>query len=169
MPKPNSSTLTFAQVNELLSYDPLTGDILWKKSGRGRRSNYHAGTMDVRGCWCIGIGRPRYKAHRIAWLLAYGVWPEHEIDHINGNPADNRLVNLRDVPHRTNQQNQHRATSSNKSTGTLGVSRTHNRTKFVAQIKVSGKHLHLGCFDDVAAAQSAYLEAKRRLHEGNML
>lgn len=51
-------------------------------------------------------GGKSFKAHRIAWLLAHGSMPRYEIDHINGIKSDNRLENLRDVPHRENQLNQ---------------------------------------------------------------
>lgn len=55
-----------------------------------------------------------YKFHRIAWLLAHGKPPAHEIDHINGVKSDNRLCNLRDVPHRENQMNQKHHRSGEK-------------------------------------------------------
>ena len=35
------------------------------------------------------------KAHRLAWALYYGEWPDNELDHINRNKLDNTISNLR--------------------------------------------------------------------------
>ena len=36
-------------------------------------------------------------AHRAAWAIHFGEWPKGEIDHINGDASDNRIINLRVV------------------------------------------------------------------------
>ena len=46
-----------------------------------------------------------YLTHRMAWLYIYGCMPTHQIDHINRVKDDNRILNLRDVTHKENQQN----------------------------------------------------------------
>lgn len=53
----------------------------------------------------------------MAWLLGTGAWPKHYIDHINGDPADNRLTNLRDVTHQVNMRNQKMRSSTWNSRG----------------------------------------------------
>lgn len=62
-------------------------------------------------------GFPRL-AHRVAWLVTHGYWP-HEIDHINGDRADNRLVNLREVTRKVNSENH--AIPRNNTSGAPGV------------------------------------------------
>lgn len=93
------------------------------------------------------------------------------VDHINGDPLDNRRTNLRIVDARGNAHNQRKAHRNSK-TGFLGVdhlpSKYPNRP-YRAQIKVGGKKLHLGQFETPEAAHAAYVEAKRVLHEGNTL
>jgi hypothetical protein len=69
------------------------------------KAGNESGWMDNCGYFIIKLNRKTYKAHRIAWLLTYGSWPEDQIDHINGNGLDNRLENLRDVSNRENLRN----------------------------------------------------------------
>ena len=104
-----------------------------------------------------------YYIHRIAWLYVYGCWPNNHIDHINGNPDDNSIENLRDVSRKVNLQNMRKATKSSK-TGILGVSESAGR--FRASIRIDGKAKYLGSFDDAKTAHAAYIDAKRKYHEG---
>ncbi len=46
-----------------------------------------------------------YKAHRLAWFYVHGVWPKEQIDHINGDKADNCIANLRLADFSKNQAN----------------------------------------------------------------
>jgi AP2 domain. len=112
----------------------------------------------------IGIHGAYYLAHRLAWFWVHGVWPNGMIDHINGDPDDNRIANIRDVLPRVNRENVKCATKGNRTTGVLGVRRS--RRKFYAEIRVKGKRIHLGMFDDMHSAYAAYVAAKRQLHEG---
>lgn len=106
------------------------------------------------------------RAHRIAWLLMTGAWPEQEIDHIDGNRSNNCWSNLREVEHVLNSHNQRRP-SKNNSTGALGVSMGPSKTSpYLAGIRVDGKRIHLGSFRTLEEAESAYLTAKRQMHPG---
>lgn len=58
------------------------------------------------GYIAVGIDYHRYYAHRLVWLYMFGTMPKRTIDHINGNPSDNRLCNLRECSHADNQKNQ---------------------------------------------------------------
>lgn len=85
------------------------------------------------------------------------------IDHINGDPSDNRVENLRLADKRLNAENQRRARADN-AIGVLGVMAHGN--KFRAQIRTGGRTIYLGLFLTSDEAYAAYVEAKRRLHEG---
>lgn len=84
-----------------------------------------------------------------------------QIDHINGVRSDDRIENLRDVPISGNQQNK-RAAQANSHTGLLGVSSRGGR--YMARIKVSGRHVYLGTYDTAQLASDAYLAAKKEMH-----
>lgn len=109
----------------------------------------------------------RYFAHRLAWLYVYGKWPEHVIDHIDGNPDNNSINNLRDVPHCINLQNK-RAPNKNNKSGFLGVIKSKAKIKqgWIARIILNKKTITIGTFNTPELAHSAYIEAKRKIHEG---
>ena len=103
-------------------------------------------------------------AHRLAWLYMTGVWPENQIDHINGGRDDNRWVNLREADNGQNMQNisgPHGKTF----TGELGV--TFRRNRFEARIQQGKKRLHIGTYKTKDEAVAAYLAAKLVLHTHN--
>ncbi|MBP8289312.1 MAG: HNH endonuclease [Chromatiaceae bacterium] len=175
MPKIKSTTpapeLTAERARALLSYNPLTGELHWLKSGTGRKPNLLAGGKHPDGYTQTSIDNRKHLNHRIAWLIAYGDWPSRELDHINGVKNDNRLANLREVSRTTNCENQLRARADNMSCGLLGVyaKKGVTRVRNLAYIQVNGKRVHLGSFATPEEAHQVYLAAKRRLHAGNTL
>lgn len=82
-------------------------------------------------------------------------------DHINGNPLDNRWVNLRVCSGPQNVCN--RKMSKHNTSGFKGVSET-KRGRYAAQIAFQRKTYYLGTFDTPEEAHRAYCEAAVRLH-----
>lgn len=158
--------MTRDELAELLEYDPDTGVFTWKVNRGGCKAGDIAGSDHNRGYWQIRVKGCRYLAHRLAFLLMTGAMPAGDVDHINGNRADNRWCNLRDVSRTLNNQNQRRAQKDNE-TGLLGVSP--HRGRFKAQIRVNGKVRNLGLFDSPEVAHKVYLAHKRLMHPGNTL
>ena len=155
--------LSYEYVSEILEYDHSTGIFKWKKKiGHRSKVGANAGCISS-GYVHIGINRQLYPAHRLAWLMFYGYWPKYFIDHINGEPLDNKISNLRDVPCSQNLQNQRRAQQRSKS-GLLGASFHAARKRWRAQIAVNSKTIHIGYFNTAEAAHQAYLEKKREIH-----
>ena len=162
---------------EALAYNPISGVLSWKSRPRHHFRSHHAWVMfnpkyagkpagsvtktgylafeiSVRG----DIFRP--KAHRVAWALHHGTWPEHHIDHINGDRRDNRISNLRDVPNCENARNQ-RLHLTNTS-GHAGVTFHKKSGKWLAQITYQGQHHYLGVFhnlEDAVIARKAAADA----------
>lgn len=67
-----------------------------------------------------------------------------EIDHINGNPADNRLSNLRVVTHGENMRNT--KFYINNTSGVKGVYWNKRERRWKAAISINDKTIHLGTF-----------------------
>lgn len=97
--------LTYEQVAALLRADPATG-VLWWLPASGRHGRAGGMVRCESGYVNVVLHGRSFKAHRLIWLLCTGSWPKYFIDHINGDRHDNRLANLRDVPHAENQRNQ---------------------------------------------------------------
>ena len=93
-------SLTQERLKELLKYFPRTGRFRWRVRGpRGEPVGREAGTRHG-GYRSIGIDGVRHYEHRLAWLYVHGEHPTGDIDHDNGNPADNRISNLKHCPTR---------------------------------------------------------------------
>lgn len=163
--------LTAARLRELLRYEPDTGHFFWRAPRPKARLDLPAGGKTSHGYIHIGVdGTGQHYAHRLAWLYMNGEWPTCEVDHINGDKADNRWANLRGVTSTVNKQNKRSPQSNNKS-GFLGVSLCSYRktcpSKWRAQIRLAGGiNKTLGNFKTPEEAHEAYLKAKRALHEG---
>ena len=160
--------ITVELLRGLLDYDPDTGIFCWRVS-RGNRIKVGAaaGTVSSNSYAVIKINGMPFKAHRLAWLHFHGVWPEHQIDHIDENKSNNRISNLRDVPQSMNQHNAIKPRKDGTS-GYRGVSWDKGKSRWRAQIEVNGQKQYIGLFDTPKAAHAAYLAAKLRLHPGDI-
>lgn len=157
----------------LLAYDAETGHLFWKprpawlfakgffsrKTNSAKWNTRYAGKRaftarkSVKGHMKGSVFYIQIPAHRVAWVLHYGEWPLGVIDHINQNPLDNRIENLRDTSHRENMLNCQR--SANNTSGVTGVTYDKARKKWVAQICLHSQTHHLGRFECIAAAACA--------------
>jgi hypothetical protein len=106
-----------------------------------------------------------HLSHRLAWLLATGAWPTAQLDHINGDKTDNRLVNLREADNETNGQNIRKAKRNSKS-GFLGVVHEKRGDGYVAYLRVEGRTKNLGTYRTPEEAHAVYVQTKRQLHAG---
>lgn len=102
----------------------------------------------------IRLNNRKLKAHRVAWWFTTGEWPTGEIDHIDGNGLNNKILNLRDVPKQLNMRNS--GLSKNNSSGVNGVNQRKGNGKWVARgsILSEGKHVrvYLGQYETLDEA-----------------
>lgn len=156
--------LTQERLKELLSYNPDNGLFVRIKSVKSKNIGDIAGGRNNHNYIIIGIDGRQYKGHRLAWLYVYGVFPENEIDHINGIKDDNRIENLRDVTGSDNKCNL-RIAQNNNSTRLLGVTKANKYGSYQARIQTKGKRITIGMFPTKELAHNAYLEEKRKYHK----
>lgn len=102
----------------------------------------------------IGLLGRLYRAHRLAFVYMTGEEPFHNVDHINGNRADNRWKNLRVCNQSQNMGNV--GLRKNNTSGHPGVVFDKERGKWRAQIRIGGKKTNLGRFDDFEDAVEAH-------------
>ena len=151
-------------LHERLRYEPETGKLFWRYcesmprcwnarwSGKEALASLHAngyleGAIDNKNCW----------SHRVIWAMEHDSWPVHQIDHIDGNPSNNRIANLRDVTQSVNMRN---ATKHiHNTSGFNGVEFVKNSKKWRANMKIDGKKTHLGYFDNIEDAIASRKEA----------
>ncbi len=145
-------------VDTEVSYDPATGLFRWLISKRGhRRAGDIAGSVNGQGYWRVKINQVTYLGHRLAWAMFYGEDPGNmEVDHINGDPLDNRIGNLRLADRVQNARN----------VKGDGVFYDSGRGKWQARLGVNYKTIHLGRYatrDEAVAA----VKAAKIIHFGD--
>lgn len=165
--KANENPLTREYVAALLSYNKITGVFRWKectfKSNQWNAAwaGKEAGSLHHTGYIYIGINGRLYGAHRLAWLLVFGEWPEFEIDHKRGNRADNRISELRPASRPQNGMN--RGAYKNNSSGFKGVCWHKRIKKWTARIQVGNKMVNLGYFLHPQDASAVYESKAKEL------
>ncbi len=166
------NNLTADFVKSVLDYDPLTGELRWKKrfdfnkcdAFNTRFAGKLAGNIDQStGYKKVYINGRHYYIHRIAWLIVTGKWPVHEIDHINCNKADNRWHNMREANHCENARN--RGGDPRNITGIKGVHWRKRANRWTSSIRVNKKLIHLGYFNSPKEAHNAYRNAAEKFHK----
>jgi len=124
------------------------------------RNGQRAGWVGNNGYRFLSYKNRKVLEHRLIWFLLKGEWPKGDIDHINQDPSDNRIENLRDVSDVINLHNVSNCNRDNKTSGVRGVHLHKMTGKYRAQITIGGKVKSLGLFDTIEKARQAYLNAK---------
>lgn len=150
-------------LHELLRYDHFTGEFTWKvdpSRGKSRRGNI-AGTTNRAGYVRIGIsGYGQLAAHRLAWAYVHGaIGDDVEVDHIDGNPSNNAIANLRLAS--SSEQKRNRRVQSNNRSGLKGAfyHACRKGKKWRSQIKVGERLIFLGYYNTAEEAHAAYAKA----------
>jgi hypothetical protein len=143
--------LSAERVRALFDYDPADGRLHRKDlSRRDRRAT-------AKGYFTITIDNRVYQEHRVVWLWHYGEWPSAYIDHVDKNPSNCKIENLRiALPY---QNNGNSKISTRNKTGIKGVTTKKGSDRFRAQISINNKSKHIGIYDTKEEAAQAYARA----------
>jgi hypothetical protein len=156
-------SITQERLKSLLTYDPATGEFRWRARPSNRvRIGDVAGCPDRHGYVVIRLDGVLHKAHRLAWLYVYGALPIKNIDHINQQPSDNRVVNLREADQHENNQN--RRVQRNAQSGVTGVVWNKTHGLWQARIYTREKCVSLGFHKTKEAAVRARAAAERSIY-----
>jgi hypothetical protein len=170
-----------AELRKLLQYEAATGRLFWRHrpvnmfadggysaeracaawNGRFAGKEAFMSTNDM-GYKVGQIYQCKHRAHRVIWALVTGEWPVAEIDHINGNRSDNRIVNIREATKAQNNRNQ--GIRKTNTSGYKGVSWHKKTGRWRAVIWMNRKRTSLGLHDTPEKAHAAYCAAAARMH-----
>lgn len=166
-------------LNECFDCDFATGTLTWKhrplehfstiarcKSWNNRYEGKKAGSQRKDKYKRVGICDTDYLIHRVVYMMYTQKELHLDIDHIDGDPSNNSISNLREVTHSQNLSNQKR--NSKNTSGYTGVY-LNRYGKWCAQMKHKQKTWHLGSFEDINHAVSARKAEEKRLgfHENH--
>lgn len=138
------------------------GSLYAAKSRTGLGIHKKAGSKRTNGYIYLNFHKKIYLAHRLIFLYHHGYLPKI-LDHIDGNPLNNRIENLRPATYAQNLANM-KTPKSNKS-GVKGVCFDKSKNKWVAEIKCNGVKHRLGRFDTLEEATKKIREKRNQLHK----
>lgn len=162
-----------AYLRERFDYDPDTGVVTWRIRPPIHFKNTHdcaawntrfagtpAGWLIAAGYLAVCLDYQALRLHRVIFKWMTGEDPLHEVDHIDGDPCNNRWANLRPATHAENGRNLRTRQDSR-----LRIKRIwqHPNGRFRAKIMLNGKEIHLGYFPTAEAAKAAYDKAAAEL------
>lgn len=150
--------LTQKRVKELFDY--RDGELIRKVDVRRSKVGDIAGSIDSHGYLHTGIDGKTYLNHRLVWLWHHGFMPENQLDHIDQNPLNNRIDNLREASRSCNMRNRKQQKTTS---GVKGVCWNKQGNKWQARITVKRKLIGLGCTDNLLEAACIRLAAEQCL------
>lgn len=155
--------ITGERLKELLTYDPETGVFRWRvaSSNRAPAGSIARNIDRATGYIRVNVDGRRYYAHRLAFLYMTGAFPPAEVDHINGDPSDNRWLNLRPATRSENERN--KGIRRGNALGVKGVERLKSGN-FQVRLSVNGKRMTFGTYGNLKDAAARRDEVANLLH-----
>jgi hypothetical protein len=139
------------EYQELPPLDELN-HLFQEKDGVLYRKGKVAGWVDSKGYIKIEINGKQFLAHRLLWKMHYGEDPKGYIDHIDRNPRNNLIDNLRIATHSVNMHNR----------SARGYYYNKVAKKFQAYLRIDKRMKSLGYYDNEEQARDAYISAKQK-------
>lgn len=154
----NAEFITQDLVKALFTYCPIQGTFTRLiTTGTKAKQGSIANCDTDSGYQTLEINGHRYRAHRVAWLYVYGIFPSEYLDHIDRNRSNNSISNLREATVTQNSGNT--KVRADNSTGYKGVSLDKRSGRYRAYITINKKQKSLGYFSTAEEAAEAYNSA----------
>ena len=153
--------ITQEKALELFEYKD--GNLYWKKQVNNRaKIGQIAGAENLRGCRIIGFEGKHYLMHRLIFLMHHGYFPQ-KIDHIDCNPKNSKIENLREANHAENSYNA--KLRKDNASGCKGVIWHKTTKKWMVKVKANKKVVYLSYFKDLELADLVAQEARDKYHK----
>lgn len=160
----NAPDVSVGRLRQLFDYNAETGVFLWKVATSSKSPvGSVAGVVNGAGYRVLSVDGKKYLAHRLAWLYVHGVWPKGDIDHINRDKLDNRLINLREATRTQNNVNS--KVRSDNTSGYRGVTWHRGSQKWRVTVHLNKKQYQVGMFESLEEAVEAQKAAQSKLHK----
>lgn len=155
-------SIAIERLRELFDLDADSGSLRWRFSKGTAKAGDVAGSVNSNGRLVVTVDRKAIGAHRVVFALVHGCLPEL-VDHIDGDPLNNRPSNLRVATRQQNGQNA-RISSRNRS-GVKGVTWSAARSKWRADCTSNGRLCHVGLFNTIEEADRAVRLFREQHHK----
>ena len=154
--------MNYDYLRSILDYNPDSGVFRWRVNKGTVKAGTVAGYKRPDGYIQIMVDGKNYFAHRLAWMYIHGYILENDIDHIDRDPSNNRINNLREASRQCNLRNT--GNPVNNTSGIKGIYWQKAVGKWHARIKINGKYKYLGLYDDFDKAVLARYKAEKAVN-----
>ena len=143
--------MSIDELRQVFKYDPIAGKIYWAVPAHNKLPGDEAG-YTVKDCGrmtgrvsirYLGVA---YARSRLMFALVHGHWPTGVIDHIDRDPNNDAISNLRDVSNRENLQNRNRSPNH-------GIYWNTDKSCYCIELRLAGKRITRTGFASIEAAK----------------
>jgi hypothetical protein len=148
-----------------LMYNPDTGVFFSRITGKSVGSVHKSGY--IRLFLFVDGKYSEYRASRIAWKIVTGKDPSVYIDHINGDPSDNRFCNLREADESENNYNSRKKGTTSTTYKGVFKQKNANGTEYKTwsfEVRFRGIRYRAGGFKTEEEAYQARCAMAKLLH-----
>jgi hypothetical protein len=143
-------------------FDYKDGELYWKvRPANCIQIGDKAGCLDTNGYYKIRINKKMYGTHRLIFAMHHNYFPK-QIDHIDRNPLNNRIENLRDATYAQNQWNTLK--NPRNTSGYKNVLFRKDKKKWTCRFRVNGKDIMRGAFNTAKEASVYAEQLRKELH-----
>ncbi len=155
------SNITYDEA--IAAFEYRDGELFWKiKPAMRVHVGDKAGWLDKNATHLRVLYKgKKVMVHRIVYLMHHGHLPEC-VDHVDRNPLNNKIENLREATKSQNSCN--KKVRSDSGTGIKNVTYYRPSGKWRVAIAVNGKRKHIGYFADMEQAKIAAENAGKMYH-----